>query len=78
MTFAGTESGFESGLDALADEGFVAVVAGAVEVAVAEFDGGVDDGGGEVVGNFPGAEAGVGEVHGPSTCSGRYCIRSTF
>ena len=53
---AGAEPGVEGGFDALADEGFVAVVASTVEMTVSDLDRFVDDFGGEVFGDFPGAE----------------------
>ena len=56
--FAGAESGVESGFDALADEGFVSVIASAVEVSVTDLDRFMDDFWCEFVGDFPRAEAG--------------------
>jgi hypothetical protein len=55
---AGAESGIESGGNALADEFFISIVGGAVEVAVSGFDGLVDDLGREVFGDLPGSKAG--------------------
>jgi hypothetical protein len=53
---AGAKPGGDGGSDTLADEGFIAVVGGAIEVAVAAFDGLMDNLWSEVLGDFPGAE----------------------
>jgi len=55
---AGAKSGLKGAGDAFADKFFIAVVGSAVEMAVARFDGLVDDPRGEFIWNFPSAKAG--------------------
>ena len=73
---AAAESGIEGAGDTFADEGFISVVGGAVEMTVADFDGLMNNPGGEFYGDFPGAKTGRGEGGAIGKEVGGHCLCS--
>ncbi len=55
---AGAQSGFDGGVDSFSNEGFIAIVGGAVEVSVSELNCLMDDLRGEFFRDFPSAKTG--------------------